>query len=144
MKDEARVARLLEAVRPQQSAYRFLIDNHDRAAEALVRPRWADVAAWMAREGMTDARGNPPSGASARQMWFRARQEVAARRAAQARRAGPARPGQRDEAAQPAAGQAQPGSTAQRDVDEEFRRAGLFRNDGGRVPDIMKWQGEDQ
>ena len=63
--------------------YLWFLKNHDALVEAfeLNAPAWADLAAYLASQGLKDGNGNPPRARGTRDVWFRVRQKVKRRSA---------------------------------------------------------------
>jgi hypothetical protein len=68
--------------RRQSSLYCWMVDNHDRFAEALRaggRPDWPALAAGLSAAALRDSRGHLPSAEVCRRTWRRARKNTAKR-----------------------------------------------------------------
>lgn len=83
-RQDRRLTKVLAALRtyggPGRSPlYRWMRRHHDTLAAAFAEtpPAWGPLAAELAAVGLTDARGKPPTAASARQTWYRVRRDVA-------------------------------------------------------------------
>jgi hypothetical protein len=87
-KDQQQVSALLETMKQatgrgiRSPLYHWLRDHHDQIADALHRPRWVKVAAWLAGQDIRDGSGKPPSAAIARLTWRKVRADLATARAA--------------------------------------------------------------
>ncbi|HUN44134.1 MAG TPA: hypothetical protein VMU81_27900 [Acetobacteraceae bacterium] len=83
-RQDRRLVKVLAALRthggPGRSPlYRWMRRHHDTLATAFAEtpPAWGPLATELAAVGLTDADGNPPAAASARQTWYRVRRDVA-------------------------------------------------------------------
>lgn len=83
-RQDRRLTKVLAALRthggPGRSPlYRWMRRHHDALAAAFAEtpPAWEPIAAELAAVGLTDAGGNPPAAASARQTWYRVRRDLA-------------------------------------------------------------------
>jgi len=74
----ARIAAAAASASIRSPLGRWLEQNHDDFAAMLKqhRPRWDALAAAVAAEGFTDARGNPPNGRSLKRAWERAQVRI--------------------------------------------------------------------
>lgn len=76
----------------KSAVYLWFLKNHDALVEAfaLNAPAWADLAAYLGKQGLKDGNGNPPRARGTRDVWFRVRREVKQRSARETPSATPA------------------------------------------------------
>jgi hypothetical protein len=81
--DVGPLRRAMEETRESTQLYPWLRTRYAAFQTLLAearRPDWKQIAIALAKLGVTDAKGNPPSAAITRKTWWKVRQDVAAQR----------------------------------------------------------------
>lgn len=82
-RDTRAILRTIAQSEQRSTLFRWMVEHHDELVEASSQDRihWASFCAEASKRGLTDTQGNPPTMATARKTWTRARNAVREARA---------------------------------------------------------------